>query len=215
MDYKKLPAREIEHLARTLHPGSWAIEAERPLSTLLGSCVAVCLFDPQARLGGLNHFMLPNIRRGSSAPTDSLLSGVNAMAALLDALLRKGANKRSLQAKAFGGGRIFDTSAPSMDIGERNATFAREWLRREGIPLVTADLLGPWSRKILFLPDTGDAFCRRMATSMATAELHEPDDSDHCESLAQKPKTTKKKIEIFKWLNPLPSPIKNSPCSSA
>ena len=101
-----------------------------------------------------------------------------------------------------------------MDIGLRNATFAREWLRREGIPLVTADLLGPWSRKILFLPATGDAFCRRMATNMATAEMSEPDESEHTETPAQKTKTTKKKIEIFKWLNPLPSPIKNSPCFS-
>ena len=87
MNYKKLPARDIEHLARTIHPGNWAIEAERPLSTLLGSCVAVCLVAPLARIGGLNHFLLPNIRRSSSAPTDSLLSGDNAMAALLDAII--------------------------------------------------------------------------------------------------------------------------------
>ena len=77
MNYKKLPARDIEHLARTIHPGNWAIEAERPLSTLLGSCVAVCLVALLARIGGLNHFLLPN----------SLLSGDNAMAALLDAII--------------------------------------------------------------------------------------------------------------------------------
>ena len=58
-----------------------------------------------------------------------------------------------------------------MDIGQRNAKFAREWLQDEGIPLQAADLLGPWSRKVLFLPGSGDAYCRRMVTTMATADV--------------------------------------------
>ena len=90
MDYNKLSSQEIERLARTIHPGAWAIEPDRPLATLLGSCVAVCLFDPQARIGGLNHFMLPNIRRSSNDDVDTLLSGSYAMEALLNALLMKG-----------------------------------------------------------------------------------------------------------------------------
>lgn len=215
MDYRKLSSREIEHLARTIHPGSWAVEAERPLSTLLGSCVAVCLFDPLSQIGGLNHFMLPNIRSSNSAPLDSLLSGDNAMEALLDALLQKGAKKIRLQAKAFGGGKIFDTSEPSMDIGLRNATFAKAWLQREGIPLLASDLLGPWSRKVLFLPSTGDAFCRRLVTSMATAEMITQEEFAYAETLVQKPKPSEKKIEHSRCLNPFPLPIQNSPCSSA
>ena len=115
--------------------------------------------------------MLPHIRRSSSAPVDSLLSGAVAMGALLNAMLDKGANKTYLQAKAFGGGRIFDTTGASMDIGQRNAVFAKEWLLREEIPLLATDLLGPWSRKVLFLPDSGDAYCRRMVTTMATADV--------------------------------------------
>jgi len=115
--------------------------------------------------------MLPSIRRSSSAPADSLLSGAVAMEALLDALLQKGASKVHLQAKAFGGGKIFETTGAAMDIGQRNARFAKEWLQDEGIPLQAADLLGPWSRKVLFLPDSGDAYCRRMVTSMATADV--------------------------------------------
>lgn len=166
VNYKRLPFRAIERLARNIHPGAWAIESERPLATVLGSCVAVCLFDPQLKIGGLNHFMLPNIRRGSAA--DSLLSGDVAMEALLVALLQKGARKNRLQAKAFGGGAIFDTSGALMDIGWRNASFTKEWLHREGIPLLTFDLLGPWSRKVLFLPTTGEAFCRRMVARMET-----------------------------------------------
>jgi len=81
-----------------------------------------------------------------------------------------------LQAKAFGGGRIFDTTVASMDIGQRNATFAKEWLQNENIPLLASDLLGPWSRKVLFLPSSGEAFCRRMVASMATADPIDPFD---------------------------------------
>lgn len=197
MDYSKLSSLEIERLARSIHPGAWAIEPERPLSTLLGSCVAVCLFDPVSRVGGLNHFMLPNIRRGSNDDVDSLLSGSYAMEALLNALLQRGAKKVRLQAKAFGGGTIINTAGQSMSIGLRNADFTKEWLDREGIPLLASDFLGPWSRKVLFLPTTGDAFCRRMVTNMATAETIAREEQTYAATLTQKPKTSEKKIELF------------------
>lgn len=171
MDYSKLRFQGIERLARCVNPGIWAIESERPLATLLGSCVAVCLVDSQSRIGGLNHFMLPILRRNGNAPRDALLFGSHAMDALLDALLQRGAKKARLQAKAFGGGTIIDSGGESPSIGRRNAEFAREWLARQGIPLLAADFLGPWSRKVLFLPITGEVFCRRLITNMATAEV--------------------------------------------
>lgn len=182
-----LTPREIEQRARSIHPGTWAIDAAQPLSTLLGSCVAVCLFDPLTRIGGLNHFMLPSIDRRSSAAAGSLLAGDRAMEVLLDALLQQGAKRSQLQAKAFGGGRIFDTRGAAMDIGLRNATFAKEWLSGEGIRLSASDLLGPWSRKLLFLPATGDALCRRMVTTMATAAVIEREEFAYTEALAQLP----------------------------
>lgn len=164
--FRELTTREIDRRALFIHPGAWAVETERPLSTLLGSCVAVCLFDPVARMGGLNHFLLPEIRRSRNSPADSLLSGEVAMEALLNALLKKGVRKADIQAKAFGGGAVVDAVGEGMDVGRRNASFAKAWLRRENIPLLTYDLLGPWSRKLLFLPNTGDAFCRRMPPSL-------------------------------------------------
>ena len=87
MDYASLPAKDIERYARTIQPGAWAIETQQPLSTLLGSCVAVCLFDPQLKIGGLNHFMLPDMGRSKHGGVDSMLSGNLAMDALLNALL--------------------------------------------------------------------------------------------------------------------------------
>lgn len=197
MDYSTLPTKEIERLARSIHPGAWAIEAERPLSTLLGSCVAVCLYDPQARVGGLNHFMLPNFRRSNNDDVDTLLSGSFAMESLLNALLQKGAKKVRLQAKAFGGGTIINTAADELSIGLRNANFAREWLEREKIPLLASDFLGPWSRKVLFLPTTGEAFSRRMVTNMATTEVITREERAYAATLVQKAKPVDQKIELF------------------
>ncbi len=197
MDYGKLPSQEIERLAHNINPGAWAIEAERPLATLLGSCVAVCLFDPQLRIGGMNHFMLPNIRRSRHDDVDSLLSGDFAMEALLNALLQRGARKVRVQAKAFGGGTIINVSGQSMSIGVRNAEFTRQWLDREGIPLLASDFLGPWSRKVLFLPNIGEVLCRRMATSMATAETIAREEAAYAATLAETPKPADKKVELF------------------
>lgn len=195
MDYTRLPAKDIERYARNVHPGAWLVDAEQPLATLLGSCVAVCLFDPQLKIGGINHFMLPDIRRSSDV--DSLLSGSFAMEALLNALLVKGAKKPRLQAKAFGGGTIIDSDDGSASIGQRNAEFARQWLSREGIALLSSDFLGPWSRKVVFLPSSGEVFCKRLRTSMATAAVIAREERAYAATLLQKAQAGENRIELF------------------
>ena len=197
MDYANIPAKELERYARNVQPGAWVVDSEKPLSTLLGSCVAVCLFDPLMKIGGINHFMLPEMGRNKNSDVDSLLSGSYAMEALLNALLIKGAKKVRLQAKAFGGGTIIDTDGGSLSIGMRNANFAKEWLVREGIPLRSSDFLGPWSRKIVFLPFNGEAFCKRLVTNMAKAEVIAREERAYSETLKQKPVSTENKIELF------------------
>lgn len=160
-------AKDYERQALNINPGGWTVEKQRPISTLLGSCVAVCLHDPVLKFGGMNHFMLPNRLKHSSTDTDIILSGDYAMEILLNSLLAKGARKERLIAKAFGGGTI--VTSIQMAIGERNASFAKEWLAREGIPLVASDFRGPWSRKVIFVPSTGEAFCKRIPTTQQTA----------------------------------------------
>ena len=189
MDYASLPAREIERLSRNVAPGAWAVERERPLSTLLGSCVAVCMFDTQARVGGINHFMLPNMQRSANSEVDSLLSGDYA-------LLAQGARKARIQAKAFGGGTIIESSGQSLAIGQRNAKFARDWLQREGIPIIASDFLGPWSRKVLFVPGNGDAWCKRIVTSHATAEVIAREERAYAATLVA-PKPPANNVELF------------------
>ena len=197
MNFTGQPLIEIERIARNVHPGAWAIDTELPLSTLLGSCIAVCLFDPHVKIGGINHFMLPEMRRRKHGDVDSLLAGNFAMEALLNALLVKGAKKARLQAKAFGGGTIIETNGSLPSIGKRNADFAKTWLARESIPLLSSDFLGPWSRKIVFLPSSGEVYCKRMVTNMATAEVIAREERAYAETLRTRPKSSDNKIELF------------------
>jgi len=183
--------KDFERLAFNINPGGWAVETERPISTLLGSCVAVCLYDPKLRLGGMNHFLLPSKHTGASDDTDVVLAGDYAMEVLVNAMLAKGARKERLLAKAFGGGNI--VSSIRMAIGDRNAEFATEWLAREGIPLTASDFGGPWSRKVLCVPNTGDAFCRRSPVNQAAAEVVKAE-AAYEQSLAA-PKV--KRVELF------------------
>ena len=194
-DLSHLTGKDFERIARNINPGGWAIELDRPIATLLGSCVAVCLFDPKLKLGGMNHFLLPSRTSAANADTDVILNGDYAMEVLANGLFSKGANKNRLVAKAFGGGTI--VSSIRMAIGERNAEFARDWLEREGIPLIASDFSGPWSRKVVFVPQTGDAFCRRIPTTQATAAEVAKAELEYESSLALPKKTAEKKIELF------------------
>ncbi len=193
-ELEQLSPQEIERRSQNIGPGEWAVERQRPISTLLGSCVAVCMFDSVAGVGGMNHFMLPNMRReGRHAEVDMLLSGDYAMEALLNALLNQGAARHRIQAKAFGGGTIISGMAAS-GIGPRNVDFAREWLERESIPLLASDFLGPWSRKVLLIPAAGIAWCKRMKTTLATAQEIALEEERYAQSLLRPAKSN---VELF------------------
>ncbi|CAB1369439.1 chemotaxis protein CheD [Denitratisoma oestradiolicum] len=188
-----LSGKTLERLAHNINPGGWAVETERPISTLLGSCVAVCLYDPKLRLGGMNHFLLPSISRSSNADIDVVLNGDYAMEVLVNALLDKGAQKRRLVAKAFGGGNI--VSSIRMAIGDRNVQFAREWLGREGIPLLASDFGGPWSRKVICVPASGEAYCRRTPITQPEVAAIVKEEQAYEQSLVATAKT--KRVELF------------------
>ncbi|RKT62927.1 chemotaxis protein CheD [Azonexus fungiphilus] len=199
IDYATLPTRDIERLSRNIRPGEWAVEAERPISTLLGSCVAVCLYDLALGLAGMNHFMLPQMKQGAHADEDVLLAGDACMEALLNAMLQRGAAKHRMRAKAFGGGAVIDTAVPgSLNVGKRNADFAHQWLEREGIPIIASDFLGPWSRKVLCVPRTGDAYCKRVTSNLISRESLRREEQAYADSLLNRPAQPGiKKIELF------------------
>lgn len=191
-------ARDLERIALNINPGGWSVQTERPIATLLGSCVAVCFYDPKLKLVGMNHFLLPSRSTSKLDDDDVVLNGDYAMEVLRNAMYAKGAQAKRLVAKAFGGGNIVNSI--QMAIGERNAEFARDWLAREGVPLVASDFGGAWSRKVIIDPVSGDAFCRRNPINQPEVVAMVKAESDYEKSLAS-PKRTQssqgKKIELF------------------
>jgi len=173
------------------------VQTERPIATLLGSCVAVCFYDPKLKLAGMNHFLLPSRASARLADEDVVLNGDYAMEVLRNAMYAKGASPSRLVAKAFGGGNIVNSI--QMAIGARNAEFAKQWLEREKIPLVASDFGGAWSRKVIIEPMSGDAFCRRNPINQPDVQAMVKAESDYEKSLIvpKKPSTQEKRIELF------------------
>jgi chemotaxis protein CheD len=128
--------------------------------TVLGSCVSACLRDPKTNVGGMNHFMLPNHGTEPDGPlSESARYGAYAMEVLVNHLLALGARRERLEAKLFGAGRVI----PGMsDIGERNAQFALEYLKRENIRVVAQDLGRDDASKVYFFPYTGRVLVKRL-----------------------------------------------------
>jgi chemotaxis protein CheD len=130
------------------------------LTTILGSCVAACLYDPVAAVGGMNHFLLPGERPGTeltqvgSGGGGAMRYGAYSMELLVNGLLREGAERHRLRAKLFGGARMLKGLT---DVGDSNAEFAERFLRQEGIALVGGSLRGDRGRRIQFWPTTGRA----------------------------------------------------------
>lgn len=126
---------------------------EAVLITLLGSCVAACIRDPVAGIGGMNHFLLPG-SHSQGAERAAQRYGVHAMELLVNALLSNGARRERLEAKLFGGARLIDGLT---DIGSQNAEFAQRFLAAEGIRHVGGSLRGEHGRKVQFWPVSGRA----------------------------------------------------------
>ena len=141
---------KLNSFIQTVLPGDFAV-TNRPdlaIATLLGSCVSACICDPQAAIGGLNHFLLPKSSDGSGSGTRY---GVHAMEMLINQILKSGGERSRLQAKLFGGANILSLSSAT-PIGEKNQEFALDFMRREGIPVIASDLGGSASRRVFFKP---------------------------------------------------------------
>lgn len=127
-------------------------DADVELSTVLGSCIATCLYDPVARVGGMNHFLLAERPAGDPSGEVDHHYGVYLMELLINEMLGQGALKQRLQAHLFGGA---DMLAGTARLGPVNAAFARAFLEHDGIALMGEDLGGSHARRIDFCPATG------------------------------------------------------------
>jgi len=140
--------------------GTSLVTADRNvvLTTVLGSCIATCLYDPIAHVGGMNHFLLSHPAGFDGADAaESARYGVYAMEVLINEMLKAGAIRSRLRAHLYGGANLH---AGMKSIGTANARFAEEFLRDDGIPLVHSHIGGNEARRVDFRAALGQARCR-------------------------------------------------------
>jgi len=160
----------------TIFPGEFFISCQPvTISTLLGSCVAVCLYDRQAKVVGMNHFLLSNRRYARHLPmsiTEAGRYGIHAMELVINGMLNMGAKRRNLQAKVFGGGSIMRNPTPDDNfycVGEVNCRFVLEYLTTEDIALIAHDLGGDRGRVVHFSAVDYAVYVRKIKRKVSQA----------------------------------------------
>jgi len=153
----------FKNAAVKILPGEYFVDTEDILvMTTLGSCIAACLWDRHAQIGGMNHFMLPE------GTGDSGRYGSFAMELLINEMMKRGAAKSRMEAKIFGGGAVI-AGMNTINVGERNTNFVIDFLKLERIPIVSKDVMDVYPRKVCFLPHSGKAMVKRLAPTNTDA----------------------------------------------
>lgn len=161
--------QHFKYAAVKVLPGEYYVSDEDiVIMTVLGSCIAACIWDSRLRIGGMNHFMLPE----GGADTSGRY-GSYAMELLINELIKRGSTREYMQAKVFGGGAVI-AGMTSMNVGERNTQFVLDYLATERIPVVSKDVMDIYPRKVVFFPVTGKTMVKRLAHAHPdTLETHE------------------------------------------
>ena len=182
------------HAVKILPGQYYSGAGDEMIVTVLGSCVAACLWDAEKRIGGMNHFMLPGGARLGGAPAlddEPARLGVYAMEVLINQMLKLGADRRRLTAKVFGGGNVLK-GMEALNIGSQNGAFVLDFLREEGIPVAARDLYDVCPRKVHFFPASGKVLVKRLAV-LRNDTLHKRER----EYLARLRGTAGGEVEIF------------------
>lgn len=152
--------------AAKILPGEfYATRLNETIVTVLGSCVSACIRDPIARIGGMNHFMLPSsdgLWAGLPKDLDPLMFsryGNFAMERLINAILKHGGSRENLEIKIFGGGSVLDLA---VDIGLQNIRFVKKYIRTEELKLLAEDVGDIYPRKVYYFPETGKVRVMRL-----------------------------------------------------
>ncbi len=190
----------------TLHPGEHHVTRRQDLmiSTLLGSCVAACLYDPVAHVMGMNHFLLANHRYSRDVPvlaSEAGRYGVNAMELLINNMLKAGAQRHNLKAKVFGGGNVLPGISREdsfFAIGDVNSRFVQEFLHTENIPVLAKSLGGINGRVIYFTGNDYSVYVREIARSK-TLEVEQQEKQFWRSSLEKREREAASTGEIDLW----------------
>lgn len=185
------------HAAKIL-PGEYYVTTnDEIIVTVLGSCVSACIRDPQMRIGGMNHFMLPISSQDyktlrASSNNEATRYGNFAMEKLINDILKNGGRREHLEIKLFGGGKVIQHMNEA-DVGNRNISFVRDYLHTEGFKVVAEDLGDVYPRKVVFHPMTGRVQVKKLR-SMHNDTIIERE-SGYREQLQEQPVSGE--IELF------------------
>lgn len=145
--------------AAKLLPGEYYVSTEKEIiTTVLGSCISACIRDAKFGIGGMNHFMLPlgcEIEHsGKTHLTGATRYGNFAMEMLINEIIKAGGNKKYMEVKLFGGGRVLSNMS-TIDVGKKNINFVHEYLEEEGLDVVSEDTGDIYPRKVIYYPHSG------------------------------------------------------------
>lgn len=160
----------------TIYPGEYYISNTKEIiSTVLGSCISVCLYDLPSNIGGMNHFMLPkndnnteeiltseNYLNMENLNSRSMRFGLTAMEVLIVMMLKKGAKRENLRAKIFGGGNVLSNLSSRPTVGEKNISFIKAYLKTENIIIENENISGNIGRKIFFFTGSTSIFVKKI-----------------------------------------------------
>jgi len=151
--------QELPQKKHYLFPGTLFVHKSPHLvTTVLGSCISVCLWDARCHIGGINHYLLP-LWNGEGLPTPKY--GNIAIEKLIEKMLNLGCEKHQLKAKVFGGAAMWEQKGGLITVGERNIALAWDTLAEQNIPIVSSDVGGRLGRKLIFNSGTGEVMMRR------------------------------------------------------
>ncbi|HLP14640.1 MAG TPA: chemotaxis protein CheD [Bacteroidota bacterium] len=154
----------------TIHIGDLHVSKDPVrVKTVLGSCIAACLFDPVSHIGGMNHFLLPG---STDDPGLSTRYGVNAMEKLINEMMKQGAHRLSIEAKIFGGADMFQTGNRLLMVGAMNISFINEFLATESIPVISSRVGGNHGLLVIYHPHTFEVFVKPLTRSKCTSTKH-------------------------------------------
>ena len=182
--YKKFDPKFGSHILTIFAGEMYVSKKGEILSTILGSCISVCLYDIEKNIGGMNHFMLPDNSGGlkgwdgvkpeikkEDLTEKSMRYGITAMELLIGEMQKNGAERKSLRAKIFGGGNIINRNLSKKNsVGDKNIGFARAYLKMEGIKIESENVGAQYGRKIFYLTEKNKIFVKKVALEPALEE---------------------------------------------
>jgi len=179
---------KYKHMVVKLLPGDHYVTGEpsEMIVTVLGSCVAACIRDPETGIGGMNHFMLPEGNASDWKATNAVMRyGNHAMEVLINDIMKMGCPRSRMEIKVFGGANVIGGGG---DVGHRNAEFVKEYLKNEGFAPIAVDLKGDMARRIHYFPATGKV--QRLLMRRASDKQVFNSESSYRQKMDKKPAVT-------------------------